>query len=394
MKTPSQFTLLMLLSGLMAVGPLATDMYLPSLPAMAEEFGTTTERMTLTFSIYLIGFGGGQIIWGPMADRFGRRPIILIGLFVFALTSFGCAMATNVESLIAMRFLQALAAAAGPVGSRSSVRDRFTPAEAAGIFGLLAAIFAVVPMIAPAAGGVMQEQAGWTGNFWVMGGYAVLLALLFIALIPESLDPALRQPIKPIAILRGYVTLLKDRALLSLLLMVAGIYAGLFAFLSGSSFVFQDLYALSPSEFGVLFGIMVSGFFVGSLITHPLTRRLGTRSMLRLGMSMIALAALLYGAIAVDGIGNPTIMIIAQTVFAFGVGIASPQISAAAMANYPHMAGTAAALQGFTQLVSGALSGFMVGLLYDGTARPMTAIIAFGCVVGTAIYVTSIARRW
>ncbi len=394
MKAPSQFTYLMLLSGLMAIGPLATDMYLPSLPAMAAEFGTSAERMTLTFSIYLIGFGGGQIIWGPMADRFGRRPVILIGLLVFAAASIACALATSVESLIAMRFVQALAASAGPVGSRSSVRDRFTPAEAAGIFGLLAAIFAVVPMIAPALGGLMQEQYGWAGNFWVMGGYAVALSILFITLMPESLDPALRQPIKPITILRSYATLLKDRALISLLIMVAGIYAGLFAFLSGSSFVFQELYALTPTEFGVLFGIMVSGFFVGSLITHPLTRRLGTKRMLRLGMSMIALAALLYGAIAVDGIGNPTVMIIAQTIFAFGVGISSPQISAAAMANYPHMAGTAAALQGFTQLASGALSGFVVGLLYDGTARPMTAVIAFGCAVGTVMYVTSIAKRW
>ncbi|MGB1087351.1 MAG: MFS transporter, partial [Alphaproteobacteria bacterium] len=309
------------------------------------------------------------------------------------LASVGCAVATNVETLIAMRFLQALAAAAGPIGSRSSVRDRFEPAEAAGIFGLLAAIFAVVPMVAPALGGLMQEHIGWAGNFWVMGGYAVLLCLLFLALMPESLDPALRQPIRPLAIYRSYATLLRDSELLSLLIMVSGIYAGLFAFLSGSSFIFQELYGLPPSTFGVLFGIMVSGFFVGSLITRPLTRRLGTQTMLKLGMSMVGLAGLAYGAIAIDGIGSPTAVIAAQTIFALGVGISSPQISAAAMANYPHMAGTAAALQGFTQLVSGAISGYVVGLLYDGTARPMTTIITLGCAIGVGMYLAAFARK-
>lgn len=385
-RFPARLALLFLLSGLMAMGPLSTDYYLPSLPAMGVDFGEPAERLTLTLSVFLIGFGFGQIVWGPISDRFGRRPTIAAGLLLYTGASIGCALASDLDTLLTMRVLQSLATAAGPICARATVRDMFDANQAAGVLGMLAGIMGVVPLAAPALGGIIAETIGWRVNFWVMGGFTGLLFMAFYFLMPESLPRHMQRPIRPASLLLSYVTLIRDREIRAYLYTVAALFAGLFSFLAGSAFVMQDLYGLTPTQYGSLFGIMVSGFLVGSFITQFLTKRYGAATVLKGGMYVVATGGLAYAAIAIDGIGSPAALVAAQLILATGIGLTSPHIAAQTMRNYPHMAGTAAALLGATQLAVGSVSGWLTGIAYDGTARPMTTIVACGVLISFVIF--------
>lgn len=381
-----------LLAAAVALGPLATDMYLPALPQIGSDFGTGTDQVQLTLSLYLVGFAIAQLICGPLADRFGRKPIMIGGFVLFAIASIGCALATNIETLILCRFLQALGGSAGPVLGRAAIRDIYTPREAAKILAILASIMALAPAVAPTIGGLLTAGLGWASVFLALGGYALVMAVVVAFGIPEPMRPEHRQSLKLCSLLRNYRTIAKDISFVGYTLTNALIFSGLFAFLSGSSFVLIDFLGVPTEQFGLYFACMVVGYIVGNLTAVRLGRRLLPDQILVRGLVIAVAGGSLMAVLALSEVFNVWAVILPQALFMIGTGMVLPQTMAGALANFPSMAGSASALFGFSQMAVAAIAGMLVGHLHDGTSVVMALIIAACAAIAMGCYLVLVQR--
>lgn len=383
------------LAALTALGPLATDMYLPAMPAMAEALGTGPDQVQLTLSLYMAGFALAQLFCGPISDRFGRRPVMIAGFALFLLASLLCAFAPNTEWLLAGRFLQALGGAAGPVLARAAVRDIHDPLEAGRVLSYMASTMSLAPALAPVVGAGLLLFFGWQSIFLLLALYAVAMLAILIWMLPESLPPARRQSIAPRAILRNYRMLLGQRAFVGYTLTNAAAFSGMFAFLSGSSFVLIEFMGVSPTLYGMLFALIVGGFFVGSLLSGRYSRRLGHDRLIRRATLLCALGGTAMAALALAGVFSPWAVIVPHMLFMVGFGIVMPQSMAGALAPNPQCAGAASSLFGFLQMAIAALAGGLVGQFHDGTSRTMAIAIGLGGVLSLVAYLRLVrsARR-
>ncbi|QTF94285.1 MAG: multidrug effflux MFS transporter [Halomonas sp. BM-2019] len=374
------------LAALTALGPLATDMYLPAMPAMAEALGTGPDRVQLTLSFYMAGFALAQLFCGPLSDRFGRRPVMLGGFVLFLLASMLCAFAPSVEWLLAGRFLQALGGAAGPVLARAAVRDIHGPLEAARVLSYMASTMALAPALAPVVGAGLLLVFGWESIFLLLAAYAVVMLAILTWLMPEPLAPERRQSIAPRAILASYRLLLGQRAFVGYTLTNAAAFAGMFAFLSGSSFVLIEFMGVSPGLYGALFALIVGGFFIGSLISGRYSRRLGRDRLLRRATLLCAAGGVIMAALSLLGVFSPWAVILPHMLYMVGFGIVMPQSMAGALAPNPERAGAASSLFGFLQMTLAALAGALVGQFHDGTSHTMAVAIGLGGVLALLAY--------
>ncbi|WP_420389868.1 multidrug effflux MFS transporter [Marinobacter sp.] len=370
-----------LLAAAVALGPLAIDMYLPALPAMGEALSADTGQVQLTLSIYMVGFALAQLICGPLADRFGRKPIMIGGFLLFAIASVVCALATNIETLILCRFLQALGGSAGPVLGRAAIRDIYSPRDAARIMAILASIMALAPAVAPTLGGFMVVSLGWSSIFLALGGYALIMAVVVAVGIPEPMRPENRQSLRIGSLWKNYRAIASDISFLGYTLTNSLTFAGLFAFLSGSSFVLIDFLGVEPQYFGLFFACIVTGYIGGNLTAVGLGRSLTPDQILIRGLIVAVAGGSLMAALATAHIYNVWAVILPQSLLMVGVGMVLPQTMAGALANFPSMAGSASALFGFTQMVVAATVGALVGHFHDGTSLVMAGIIAT-CAIG------------
>jgi DHA1 family bicyclomycin/chloramphenicol resistance-like MFS transporter len=375
-----------LLTAMVALGPLSTDLYLPSLPALRHAFGAGIGEVQLTLSLFLVGLAGGQLIYGPLSDRFGRRPVLLAGVAIYVLASIVCVAAPSIASLIVARLVQAAGACAGPVVCRAIVRDVHGREGAARILSYMGAAMALAPALGPVLGGLVEASAGWRANFAILAVYgAVGLALTF-AVLPETVPDSGPERTTLDGLMRGYLSLLRERSYMGYVFCSALAYGGIFSFISGSSFVFVEIVGLSPPVYGLCFGAVVLGYMAGTLAGGRLTRRLGIEWMVRNGGYVSAagglallLAVLAFGA-SVPGILLPTVFYMA------GTGLVLPNAMAGAIGPFPRLAGTAAALLGFIQMGAAALIGAAIGHLADSTARPMGAAIALCGLLQPLVY--------
>ncbi|MEP0707831.1 MAG: multidrug effflux MFS transporter [Parvibaculum sp.] len=377
------------LASLTAVGPLSTDMYLPSLPAIAAEFGADTGATQLTLSTHLIGFAGSQLFYGPLSDRFGRRPVLIGGFLLYIAGSVVSLFVMSIEQLILARLLQAVGGGASVVLARAIVRDLFEGAEAGQMLAKMAAIMGLVPALAPMLGGVVQDLYGWKANFIAMALFGVVLLGIVATSLGETLPPARRQSAAPIAILRNYRRLLADMRFLKYLAVACVCFSGLFAFISGSSFVLQGRYGLSPVVYGLCFGAMAGGYVAGSLSGSRLVRRFGIDGTLRAGGFAAALGGLLMLGGLMSSVSALAI-VMPIVIYGFAVGLTMPQAMAGALTPFPEMAGTASSLLGFLQAMAGAVAGIYVGHGVDAGAMPMVGTIA---AMGVASFVITNAGR-
>lgn len=382
-----------LLAAAVALGPLATDMYLPALPSMGDAMNAGTDQVQLTLSIYMAGFALAQLICGPLADRFGRKPIMITGFVLFAAASVGCALASNIETLILCRFLQAIGGSAGPVLGRAAIRDIYTPREAAKIMALLASIMALAPALAPTLGGLMLDQLGWSSIFIALAGYSLVMILVIALGIPEPMAPENRQPLKLCNLITNYRLIGSDISFVGYTLTNALTFSGLFAFLSGSSFVLIDFLGVKPELFGLYFGVMVLGYISGNLTSVRLSKRLVPDQLLVRGLVIAVTGGGLMAALATMEVFTVWAVIVPQAIFMMGVGMVLPQTMAGALANFPRMAGSASALFGFVQMAVAAGVGALVGHLHDGTSLVMALIIAVSAVAAMATYLLLVQRH-
>lgn len=382
--TPGTAAFTVFLGALTAVGPLSTDMYLPSLPAIAETFGATTGATQLTLSVHLIGFAGSQLFYGPLSDRYGRRSVLIGGFLLYIVGCFISLYVTSIEQLIAARFVQAIGGGASVVLARAVVRDLYEGADAGEMLARMAAIMGLVPALAPMLGGVVQDIHGWKANFVAMGAFGVVLLFLVMTRLPETLPPSLRQSASPLTILRNYRRLIANLGYLKYLTIACACFSGLFAFISGSSFVLQGEYGLTPVLYGLCFGAMAGGYVAGSLTGGKLVRRFGIDSTLKVGGASAALGGLLM---LVGFLLAPSALSIALPViiYGFAVGLTMPQSMAGALTPFPQIAGTASSLLGFVQAMTAAIAGIYVGHAVDSGPAAMVVIMAVMGVLTLAI---------
>ncbi len=380
------------LAALVALGPLSTDMYLPALPSMADELATDSGSIQLTLSLFLAGFALAQIIYGPLSDRFGRKPVLIAGLLIFSLSSLACALSDNIVSLIIFRFLQALGGSAGPVLGRAMVRDIHGARNSGKVLSHIATAMALAPAVAPIVGGFMSLYWGWESIFLFLALLGLSGTALLYFKIAESAPDEFRHPKSVPQILRDYQTLLKDRKYLGYTLTCTLVYAGLFCFLSGSSFVVIDYYGIAQENFGLLFALVVIGFISGTLIGGRLSLTKGFQTLVMLGSVICLMSGLIMLALALTQPTHVAATIVPMMLFMVGVGLVMPQSMAGALSNYPHMAGSASGLLGFIQMTSAGITGIVVGHGYDGTPLIMSLMIALMGVLTLVCYLLFIQR--
>lgn len=371
--------LVAIITAMVSLGPLATDMYLPALPALTEQFNSSVSEVQLTLSVFLLGFALAQLLYGPMADRFGRKPVMLAGLVLFVAATIACANSDSIAELIGWRLVQALGGAAGPVLGRAMIRDLYGPKDAARVLSYVGAAMGLAPAAGPIIGGYLIVEFGWPSTFYLLAAYALVIVLLLRYKVAETLAPALRQPFRLRPTLANFGQLLSHRVFIGYSLALAFIYAALFSFISGSSFVLVDYFGVAEQHFGYFFTAMVAGYVSGTFAVGRLGHRYSGHQLLTAGTALAVLSAVTLTAITLSGSYTVTTVITAVSFCTLTVGMIMPQAMAGGLAPFPHMAGTAASLMGFLQMAIAAAAGIAVGLLHDGTPGPtllMTALMA------------------
>lgn len=375
-----------LIIALVATGPLSTDMYLPALPEIRDAFNVDTSAVQMTLSIFLVGLAFAQLILGPLSDRFGRRPVLIGGMALYFVASIACIYAPNIETLLVARLVQAIGVCAGGVVGRAIVRDIYGRNDAAQMLSHISTAIAVAPLVAPLVGGHLAVSFGWPSIFFAMAAIGAFLVVSTGVLMPETNAAPKADALNPVRFMINYRTLLRDRSYRAFLFTTAFCFSGLFAFISGSSFVLIDTLGMAPDHFGFAFGFVVVGFMVGSHLGGRWVKRLGIDLLVSLGGRLAMAAGFL--ALGLNTLGPVSIftVIIPMALFLVSVGFILPSAMAGAIAPYATMAGAASALVGFVQMLMAAGAGALVGILHDGTPVAMMVTVA---ICGVMTWVSS-----
>jgi DHA1 family bicyclomycin/chloramphenicol resistance-like MFS transporter len=385
MLRPDTLALTALLALLTAVGPMSVDLYLPSLPELGRVFGASVPQVQLTLSGYLFCFAIGQIVFGPISDHVGRKPVLLAALSLYVAICLSCVFATSIEMLIVLRCLQALGVAGAPVLARAIVRDLYQGVRAGRELARMGSITALAPVVAPSLGGVLQATFGWRASFLGMAALGLCAILLVTRLLPETMKQRPQEPMSLLSIVRGYGVFLGHRNFRIYLAIVAASYGGLFAWISGSSFVLQDLYGLSSLVFGVVFAAATLGYGLGTLLAARLVGRIGIDRTIVCGGLALAAGGLTMAAAIVMGATSPAALALPMAVYLCGLGLAMPQSMAGALTPFPERAGAASSLLGFLQQATASAIGIVVGQMLGASALPLAAVIAAMGVLALAL---------
>lgn len=385
-RRSSHLELVVILGALTAFAPLAIDMYLPALPTLERAFAASTAEVQRTLATFFLGFALGQAFYGPVADRFGRKPPLYVGLVLFALASIACALAQSVEALTALRFLQAIGACSGAVMARAMVRDLFEPRETARIYSALMLVMGVAPILAPLIGGYLLLWFGWEAIFWLLAALAAVSVAAVAFRLPETHDRSTAHSLSLGSVLSRYAGLLTDRHFMGYALSGGMNAAGMFAYIAGSPFVFIELYQVAPEHYGWIFGTNAAGLILASQINGRIVHRFGADRILRLGNLLQTIAALVLVLTAATGLGGLLGIAVPLFIYVGCVGLVSPNAIALAMASQGAQAGSASALLGTLQFSIAAIAATAVGAIHRQSALPMAIIIAICGALGLILH--------
>lgn len=382
--------ILLILGALSAFAPLAIDFYLPAFPAMAQAFGTDEQHVQTTLAAYFLGLSLGQLAYGPIADRFGRRKPLLFGISLFTLASLACAYAPDLDTLVVARFIQALGGCAGMVLSRAIVVDKCDAVGAAKAFSQLMLVMGLAPILAPMLGGVLINVSGWQSIFLVLSLFSAACLLAVSLGLPESLPAHVpRQPLS--GALRQYLRLLGDRVFLGHALTGGIAIAGMFAYIAGSPFVFIKLYGVPAEHYGWLFGTNAAGFILCAQVNARLLAKLGPAFLLARAVWLYLAAGLVLLGVALLRPTQLWPLLVPLFVCIASLGCIIPNASACAMNGQGARAGSASALMGSLQFSVAAGAAALVGVLHDGSAVPMALVISLCGVL--VVNVAMLTRR-
>ncbi len=372
------FSLVLLLGVLSGLGPLAIDMYLPGFTAIAREFSTSPAVVERTLAAYFAGLALGQLFYGPATDRLGRKRPLYAGLVTFILASLGCAYARDVHWLIPLRFLQAAGGCAEMVVARAVVRDYFEEREAVRIFSFLMLVLGLAPIMAPMLGAWMMVYLSWRSIFLFLAAFAFVCLLNVAFFLRESLPAERRHPVDLRATLRTYGELLGRPDFLTYTFSGGFVFAAMFAYISGSPFVFMELFHVSPQRYGLLFGVNALGLMISAQINARLVRRIEPRATLRAALVVAAVSGLVLTVLAKTNTGGFWGILAPLFGLMCACGFSFPTATALAMTPYRAMAGRASALLGCLQFLVSGIAGLSVSALHNNTATPMALVIG-GC---------------
>lgn len=367
--------LIVLLAALVAFAPLSIDMYLPSLPHLARDLAASAAQIQLTISVFLVGLCIGMLFYGPLSDRFGRRPLLLGGIALYVVASIGCALATSAEQLLLCRGLQALGGAAASVLARAMVRDLFPLQQAARVLSLMHLVTMLATLVAPLLGSYLMQVAGWRSIFVFLLSFAALCALAVFLRVPETHRGEARGQSLGSAF-GAYLAILASPRAVGLMLCMGLSFAGMFAYITGSPFVFIEHFGFSPQQYALLFGANIAGVIVATSLNARLVGRLGPEAMLRRGSAVSAVAGLWLAFTASQPALGWWGIALGLLLFVSVTGMLGANAIASLMALFPERAGAAAALAVAGQFGLGALASGAVGLLHDGSPMPMSLIVA------------------
>lgn len=378
--------LIVFLGALVAVGPLSIDMYLPSLPAISADLATTPDATHLTVSTFLLGFCIGMLVYGPLSDQIGRRPVLLVGLGLYAVASVACVFADNVDALVWLRFIQALGGGAAAVLARTIVRDRFEVSEAARVLSFMQVVTMLAPLLAPLLGGYLAAWFGWRSIFWLLAGFGVLALLLVATSLKETLPVSQRVKGGLKGALNGYRTVLAHRQSVLLIAGGAAAFAGMFAYITASPFVYIEHFGVQPEHYGYLFGLNICGIVIMALLNARLVRLFSVERVLMACVSVAAVAGIALAMVTVMEIGGLE-AIVGLLFFYVGVtGAIGANCVGLLMGFHRNNAGSATAAFGVTQFGLGALASAAVGLLSGPQSLGvMVGVCAAGCAVCIAL---------
>jgi len=387
-----RLTLIVVLGGLIALGPLTIDMYLPALPAITDELLTTSATIQLTLTGTLIGLALGQLIIGPLSDALGRRRPLLVGTGVHVVASALCIIAPNVAVLGGLRVLQGIGAAAGAVVAMAIVRDMFTGRAAATLLSRLILVMGAAPVIAPTLGGELLRYTSWRGVFAALAVYGLLIIPLAAWTLPETLPPERRRSVAIVDTLRTYRGLLRDRTFVGLIFVAGLTMAGLFGYIAGGSFVFQEQFGLDQQEFGLVFGAGAFWLILATQLNAYLLRWAEPRELLLGSVIAGTTAGFVLLAAALGGVGGLVGILVPLWAVLFAVGLALPNSPALALSRHGEAAGTAAAMLGAVQFGVGAIISPMVGVL-GNNAVAMAAVVSGGLTAALVVLVV-VVKPW
>ncbi len=391
-KRPRNFWLILMLGSLTTLTPFAIDLYLPTFTEIARDLGTTPGRIAFSLSSYFIGMSFGQLFYGPLLDRFGRKKPLYFGLTLFILASLGCLNSGSLEFLIAFRFFQAAGGCVASVAATAMVRDFFPPQESAKVFSLLMLILSVSPLFAPTVGGVIATHLGWPWVFIFLALIAALLLLMIYFILPEAHLPDPTISLRPLPILKTFMEIFRERHFHTYGLAGAFAFSGLFAYLPASPVIFMDVFKVGAKGYGAIFAGLSVGVIGASQLNILLMKRYTSAQIFQAAL----IAQTLIGAIFIlcAGLGLLTLPVTLIILFFFlaSAGLTMPNASALALAPFSKNAGSASALIGFMQIGTGAISSGFIGLLASNELLPMVTVISSTSFVGLIILALGQAR--
>ncbi|MEZ8825137.1 Bcr/CflA family multidrug efflux MFS transporter [Vibrio amylolyticus] len=380
------FMLFAVLGAIGALTPLAIDMYLPAMPAIAKDLGVTAGEVQFTLTAYLAGFAIGQLFHGPFADSFGRRPVLLVGIVLFAIASVISATTTGIEALTYVRFAQGFAGAAAAVVIQALVRDMFDREDFARAMSFVTLVMTIAPLLAPMIGGYLAIWFGWRSIFAVLAVFAIIVIALVVWKIPETLAIDKRHPLRLGTTLRNYAGLFRNPTAMGLIFSGSFSFAGMFAFLTAGAFVYIDIFGVRPDQFGYLFGLNIVAMIIMTAINGRLVKKVGSHAMMRLGLTiqLIAGLGLLVGWMLDLGLWGtvPFVVMFIGTISTIGSNSMGLLLS-----GYPNMAGTASSLAGTLRFGTGSVIGAIVAAMPSDVVWPMIVVM-------TACSVLSIMFYW
>ena len=386
-----KFYLILILGLLTAIGPFSIDMYLPAFPDIAKSLHTSVSQVMLSLSSFFIGISAGQLLYGPLLERFGRKKPIYIGLVIYLLASIGCAMGTSVHALIIFRLLQALGGCAGMVAARAVVRDLFEAKENAKIFSWLMLVVAISPIIAPTLGGYVTALFGWRYVFAVLIGIDIVIIAGVYFLLPESKKPDPHFSLKAGSIIKNFAGILKHPQFYTYTLTGAIAYAGLYAYISGSPYVFMEIFRVNEKQYGLIFSVLAMGVIGSAQLNHFVLRKYSSEQVITTATIGQSIIGIMLAVVSYAGWGDLYSTIFLIFLFLCGQGFIFPNASALSLAPFPHTAGSASALMGAIQMGIGAGASALVSILHNGTQVPMAVVMA--CCAFAAFLIFFLGRK-
>jgi MFS transporter, DHA1 family, multidrug resistance protein len=382
----SYFNIILILGLLTAIGPFSIDMYLPAFPAIAKGLDTSVAKVMLSLSSFFIGISAGQLVYGPLLERFGRKKPLYFGLVVYLLASAGCAFTQSANALIAFRFLQAIGSCAGLVTSRAMVRDLFEVKDNAKVFSSLMLVVAVSPIIAPTVGGYVTASLGWRFIFAALMIVDAIVLVAVFFLLPESKPPDSSHSLRPVAVTKSFVSILLHPQFYIYALTGAVAASGLYAYISGSPQVFIELFGVSEKEYGWIFAIIAIGIISASQINTFLLRKFQSEKIIPVALTFQGVIGITLVLIAFLNVGEMYSTIALIFLYVSCQGFIFPNASALTLAAFGHNAGNASALMGAIQMGIGATASAAVSFLQNNTALPMVGVMACCSVISLSIF--------